>query len=99
MASGRTRVMTGAVVGTGAAINVRTVGFRPVIVELYNADGVCWGKWTKTMADAAVVKTITAGTFSVETSGGVTPLSNGFTLGADTDLNADGETVHWVAYE
>ena len=99
MASGRTRVMTGTIVGTGSAINIRTVGFRPVLVEVYNVTDLCFGKWTKTMADAAAVKVVTAGTVSFVTSDGITPLSNGFTFGADSDLNAAAETVHWIAYE
>lgn len=99
MASGRTRQMFGTVVGTGSAINIRTVGFRPQVVEVYNVTDLCHAKWTKTMADASAFKTITAGTITFITSDGITPLSNGFTLGADADLNAAAEVVHWIAYE
>lgn len=99
MASGRGRNFQGAFVGTGAAINIRTVGFRPNIVELFNEDGLCTGTWLKSMADDSMIKRVTAGTMTVVTSDGVTPLSNGFTLGADSDMNVSGEKVFWVAYE
>jgi len=99
MASGASRIMTGAFYGTGAALNVRTVGFRPSKVELLNIGGVATGQWVKGMADASVMKAVTAGTISVATTGGITPLSNGFTLGDDSDLNVDGELVRYIAYE
>lgn len=101
MASGRTRQVFGTSVGTGADMNIRTAGFRPQMVEVYNvaSGGLCHAKWTKTMADDSAFKTITAGTITFITTNGITPLSNGFSLGADTDLNVSGETFHWVAYE
>lgn len=99
MASGVSRVMTGAVVGTGSAINVKTVGFRPRKVELFNVASGDVMEWSNTMPDAYGLKRVAAGTGSYVTSGGVTPLAAGFTLGTDSDLNAAGETVHWVAYE
>jgi len=99
MGSGVQRQVTGKLIGTGADLEVRTVTFRPAKVELYNEDGVCHAVWTKTMADDAMMKTVTAGTVSVVTSNGITPLSDGFALGADTDLNVSGEAVHWVASE
>lgn len=99
MASGVQRVLTGAVTGTGSAISVRTVGFRPRKVELLNTDGLATAQWTSSMADDSFVKRVTAGTMTAPTSGGVTPLSDGFTIGTDSDINASAETIHWVAYE
>lgn len=99
MGSGVDRIMVGAIKGTGAALSVRTVGYRPKVVELYNIDGLCKAVWTKNMADDTAMKTITDGTISALTSKGITPLSDGFTLGDDADLNVDGELIHWVAYE
>ena len=99
MSSGVSRVMTGAILGTGVAINVRTVGFRPRKVELINADSGDQMDWSSSMADAAGYKRVAAGTGAMVSSGGVTPLSSGFTLGTDADMNAAGETVHWIAYE
>lgn len=99
MASGASKIISGAFIGTGAAINVRTVGFRPKKVEILNVGGVAKAEWVKGMADASAMKQVTAGTISVITSGGVTPLSDGFTLGDDSDLNVDGELVRYIAYE
>ena len=98
MASGVQMMKTGAIAGTGSAIDVTVVGFRPRRVDLFNGDGTTVAFWTDTMADAAGVKIVTAGTISVMTAG-ITPLCNGFTIGTDADLNASGEVINWVAYE
>ena len=99
MGSGVQRIITGAVVGTGAALDVKTVGFRPRKVTLLNETGLAKGEWTNSMADGEMLKTITAGTMSKVTTNGVTPLSNGFTIGADADVNAADELIHYVAEE
>ena len=99
MASGAARVIYGASLGTGADLDVRTVGFRPRSVRIINVDSADELEWVEGMADAAGLKRVTAGTGSVLTTLGVTPLSDGFRLGADTDLNVDGETIRWVATE
>lgn len=92
-------VYAGSFKGTGSSLSITTLGFRPRVLKLMNIDGLCELKWQKGMADASGVKTITAGTISHITSGGITPLNNGFTLGADTDLNVDGEEVHFEAHD
>jgi len=97
MGSGRSREVIGAITGTGAAIEVRKVGFRPNRVKLINVDGLATAEWLKGMADDSALKEITDGTKSLVTSDGITPLSNGFQLGADSDLNVDGEVVRYVA--
>ena len=99
MASGTSRVVRGSFVGTGSALNVRTVGFRPRTVKIHNLDGLAKAHWQDTMPDAAGWKVVTAGTQSYVTSNGITPLSDGFQLGADADLNVAGEVVHWEATE
>lgn len=99
MGSSTTKVMRGSVVGTGSAINVQTVGFRPKSVKLINADSDDEGYWHDHMADDSLFKRVKAGTASVVTSAGITPLADGFTFGADADLNVSGETVHWEASE
>jgi hypothetical protein len=99
MASGGKRVQAGSFKGTGSSISIRTVGFRPTQVKLFNVSGLCTAEWSESMADASAVKTITAGTISFITSGGITPLSDGFSIGADTDINVSTEVVHWVCVE
>lgn len=97
MASGVERTVCGAVKGTGSNLDVRTVGFRPKVVELLNITGLVKANWSESMADAAAMKQVTAGTISAITTGGVTPLSDGFRIGADTDINVSNEIIHWVA--
>lgn len=98
MSSGVQLSKNGAVIGTGANLDVRTVGYRPRRVELFNETGLVTAVWTDSMADAAGIKRITAGDATVMTAG-VTPLSDGFRIGTDADVNAVGEVIHWVAHE
>lgn len=99
MASGAAKVAYGASLGTGANLDVRTVGFRPRSVEIINVSSADQLKWIDGMADGAGLKTVAAGTSTILATLGVTPLSDGFRLGTDADLNVDGETVRWVATE
>lgn len=100
MGSGVSRVICGAVSGTGSLQEVRVVGFRPRRVEVFNAhaSGLTSGTWQETMADGYMRKMVPAGT-TTYAADGITPLSDGFSIGADADLNADGETIHWTAFE
>ena len=93
-----TSTVTGVVVGTGSAINVDKVGFRPTRVEMHNISDAVKAVWQDTMPDAAMEKTV-AGTDSYVTSDGITPRAAGFTLGADSDLNASGEEVHFTCFK
>ena len=94
MGSGVKRKVTGAFYGTGAQLDVLTVGFRPTIVHLFNVDGADEGYWNDKLADGEVMKRKGVdGVMTKVTTNGVTPLANGFRLGADTDLNVDGEKV------
>lgn len=99
MGAGVNRNMAGSFIGTGAEISIRTVGFRPKRVDIFNETGDCMAFWTASMADASAMKTIAAGTTAFITSNGITPLSDGFKLGADTDLNVSAEKFHWFAQE
>jgi hypothetical protein len=100
MSSGVQLSKSGAVKGTGANLDVTSVGFRPRRVELFNNDGLVTAVWTDSMAEGRGHKRITAGTMSVIGVGlGVTPLANGFRIGADTDVNVSGEVIHWAAHE
>jgi len=104
-------IITGTVEGTGAAINI-TVGFIPKIVKVINIDGDAVLMWNDQMADAAGYKILTgiddsADTVSIHqliSSNGITPIDgdhdtkSGFTIGADADVNVNGETIVWEAY-
>ena len=100
MGSGVSRVQTGSVLGaTAADVDVRTVTFRPSRVELYNETGLARAVWQDSMADGEMMKQVTAGTISQVTATGITPLSDGFRIGQDADLNVVAELIHWVAFE
>jgi len=103
MASGKNRVMVGSVYGTGSAINVTTLSFRPRLVRLFNLGGNAQAYWNREMPDAAMQKVVDSGVgtsdISYVTSNGITPLSNGFTIGADADLNASAELLVWEAFD
>lgn len=96
------QIITGTVEGTGAAINVE-VGFTPDWVEVQNIDGNAAAVWSSDMPAGHMVKR-SAGTFSNATTNGISPYagtrggdSAGFTIGADADVNASGETLIYKA--
>ncbi len=109
------RMLTGKVEGTGSAIDVEFVDFTPRKVVLRNVDSADEMVWTDTMPDGYGWKRVAAGTASVVTTGGVTPVyqdvlsppvcgtpqspGRGFEIGADTDINVAGEWIHWEAHE
>jgi len=100
MGSGVSKVQTGSVLGAGAAdIDVRTVMFRPSKVVLHNEGGLAESVWQDTMADGEMLKRVTAGTMSKVVTTGITPLSDGFRIGQDADMNVAGELIHWTAFE
>lgn len=101
MSSGVRKKYRGSFVGTGAQIDITVPGFRPAEVQLYNAGaGLSSANWQKEMPDGSMMKEITAGTTSFVTGGaGITPLVNGFRLGADANLNIAGQTVYYTAEE
>ena len=103
MASGSAKIRYGSFIGTGADIEIKDPGFRPRSVEIQNiGGGPDEGKWLEGMEDASILKRVAAGTLTLvagSTTNGITPLADGFKLGADADLNVDGELVRWVAFE
>jgi hypothetical protein len=94
--SGGERTVRGVVTGTGASLDVRTVGFRPTKVVLRNATSNIMLEWVNSQADAAGFKTLAAGTRTNITSAGITPLSNGFNVGTDS-VNTAAQVIHYEA--
>ena len=106
MSSGVRRVMRGSFVGTGANIDIKgeVAGFSPGRVALWNVTGNCQAVWTESMPAGAMVKLVDSGSGTTDqayvTGGnGVTPLTDGFRLGADAELHVAGEVVHWEVTE
>ena len=99
MASGDS-TFSGSFTGTGALVEVGVCPFKPDKVELLNEDGLASADWQKSMADGDMLKRITNGDLTMVNTNGVTPLaSGGFSLGADTDMNVDGEKVHYTCHQ
>lgn len=98
MASGQRQGKSGSFVSNGASRDVKDVGFKPARVELWGSAGD-HAVWLDSMADAHMNKVTAAGTGTHASTAGITPLATGFTIGADADLNATGETIYWWAEE
>ncbi len=99
------RIATGTLAGTGAAIN-EELGFTPAFILLWNETDPGVFIWSNTMADAEALKLVD-GTVALTfpTSNGISVYTGssgsaavGFTLGADSDLNAASDVIHYVAF-
>lgn len=91
MASGAQTFVT-AVVGTGADLEISKIGFYPRRVEIINRTDPGFAVWVEGMPDDSMAKQVD-GTSSFVTSNGITPQADGFELGADSDMNVDGEQL------
>ena len=99
MASGASRWVSGAFVGTGSALQIKSVGFRPKQVKLFNKDGLALAEWFDPMPADSMWKQVTAGTLSFVSSDGIQQLVDGFELGADADLNVADEVVYYYCQD
>lgn len=95
MASG-SNSFVGSFVGTGSSLDVETVGFKPRYVRIVNVTDPGTLEWFDSMADDAGAKHVDA-TGTTLSANGITPTDEGFTLGADADMNVSGEVCHFVA--
>lgn len=82
--------------GTVAAFDI-TCGFTPRYVCVQNETSRDGMEWFEGMANAEAVKTVAAGTRTLITSNGITPLDDGFTIGLDTDVVVTNEQLSWYA--
>lgn len=94
-AMGVVNFATGSVTGDGTAIEV-TLGFKPRFIKALNITDVeSWEKY-EGMSDAQALKTVTAGTTTVDTASGIVITSQGFTLLAAEFGTSD--VVVWAAW-
>jgi len=106
MSSATRVVQMGQVTATGAALPVRAVGFKPEKVILFNKTTLAMVVWNKMLADDEGIKTVAAGTVTLEASAGITPLAGsptlggpGFSIGAMADVNDTAtELIMWEAW-
>jgi hypothetical protein len=86
---------TGTVTGDGTAIVV-TLGFKPRHIRAVNVTDVeVWDKF-ESMTDAQALKTVTAGTTTIDTGSAIVISDNGFTLLAAEFGTSD--VIHWAAW-
>jgi hypothetical protein len=88
---------SGSAVGTGANLDVKSVGFRPRKVQLWNVASGDRMTWVESMPSGYGFKEVAAGAGSYVTTGGISPLVDGFRLGTDSDMNVNGESLIWHA--
>ncbi len=97
MASGYAQMREGAFIATGVdPLGVEKIGFRPAYLRLFNIDDPVGVEFFDGM-DADGGARQKAGTTDVIGSGGVTLTDKGFSIGAEADLNTDGEQIFFVA--
>lgn len=82
--------------GTAAAFDI-TLGFKPRHVRILNETSGDEIEWMEGMADSEGFKRVATGTGAMVTSNGIIPLTNGFTVGLDTDINVISEQLSWIA--
>ena len=82
--------------GTVAAFNINC-GFKPRYVRIVNETSGDVEEWYEGMADAEAYKRVAAGTGALITSNGITPITHGFTVGLDTDINVTSEQLSYIA--
>ena len=87
--------------GTGSAISI-TTGWTPGVVFLWNVDGDCQMVWEKNMGAGYGQKTVDSGSGATDvstiTTGGITSAANGFSIGTDSDVNVNAQTLMWMAF-
>lgn len=97
-------IATGTVTGTGAAINV-ALGFTPKAVVIINETDPGLYVWLDTFANAEMMKLVdstVALTFPTSNgvstyAGAIATTAKGFTIGADSDMNAASDVLHYLA--
>jgi len=90
------RFFHGAYLGTGVALTVDKIPFQPDYVRLFAVTQATIGEKTAEMPGDDFHKTKAA--VSVVTANGITLTADGFDVGTDADLNANGDTIYFVAF-
>lgn len=92
--AGMSNLASGTLTGDGTIANV-ACGFTPRHVKVVNeTDVIVWERFD-TMGATKSVKTVTAGTTTIDTTSAITFSADGFSLAAA--VNASGKVLHWIA--
>ena len=93
---------TNKIPASAAALEVRTVEFKPRKVVITNLTSLCRLEWNEFMADDTGFKQVAAGTRTLAGSDAITPLDGpnpGFQVGTLADVNdAAGEELLWECW-
>lgn len=98
MGSGTAKTASGGFYATGAAMEIRGLGFKPTRIELHGED-MDTATWCEPMLADTYFNRVPDGTGSYVTTEGITSLQDGFDLGVVVDINVAGELVYWYAWE
>ena len=93
-ASEITRMTTGQFTTTDASTATITLGYTPRLVILLEETAPGHYIWAENMTASKIIKTVAAGTVTLDTTQLVTATDNGFTF---VPINAS-DTYTWVAY-
>lgn len=103
MGSGIARIMVGVYTGTGVARDMigDKVGFKPKRVTIHRmTTAIDQAVHVEGMADASFLKHVGAtGVRTLVTTQGITLKAEGFGLGTDVTVNANGDSYRFVAEE
>jgi hypothetical protein len=101
------RYITGTIIATNAALDIRKVGFQPRKIKVFNKTTIAMMEWNDQMDAAGLEweKTVSAGTRTLEVTNGITLLAGdssnppGFSIGAAADINdTTTEILVWEAW-
>ena len=94
---GVVRFATGYIDPSATGTKKITLGWTPRHIRVVNEDLVTVHEKFASMAATTTIKTVTAGTTTIDTDSDITIGTDGsFTIGAD--VYGDGDLVHWVAW-
>ena len=90
------RFAYGSIDPTATGSKAITLGWTPRHVKVVNEDlVVVWEKFSG-MADTTAIKTVTAGTTTIDTNSGIVIDDGGFTI--SSAAYGDGDNLHWAAW-
>lgn len=82
--------------GTVAAFTI-TCGFKPRYVLVCNVTSRDQMEYFEGMDDDSGIKTVAAGTRTLDAADAITVSESGFTMGLDTDVHVTSEQISWIA--
>ena len=91
-------MVAGTVTGTGSALVVDELPFDPAAVIVWNQTDPGLFVHLPSFTAAHMAKLTDAPALTHATTNGITLGTKEFTIGADADMNAAADVLHWVAF-